>query len=616
MQTAPRIHKTEVAALFALALVIVFTYLNIGDHTFLYWDDVDNISNNRHLEEINFSNLKWIFTSLDQIMWIPLTSLSHMLTIVIFGKNALAFIAINVLIHIFNSILVYFITKETLHILIANKTINPVSTSNINTAAFITSLIFAVNPMHVESVAWIIERKDVLCGFFYFSAILAYVKYLNDKNNILWYITILSFLFSLASKSMAVMLPFILTFIDIFFYNNPQFKSVFSSLFVSLRKLSLLYFTSIMFTVVTFITQKAEIHDLKQIGFVDRIINIAESILHYISKLLLPVDLTPFYPMPDYNGYPIAVVTAILILFLLMTLILFRLYTRNKPIPALAAMYFIIAIFPVLGIVKIGFAAYADRYTYIPSLSIHMVIGYFLMRIVMTPKIKTVKVLHLIITSFYLISLLYLSKNYLNVWKDDEVLWSKVIHNYPYQSDLAYVNYGNVLYRKRNYQQAVYNYHIALAINPKLIEAINNLASYNQMTGNRILASYYYSIMTERNPFSANAHIVSGDYFYNIREMNKADYNYRTALKLAPGNEDIIFKVAVMDYVTLHKEDASKKIDNILRLNPNHLGALQLKTKLEFDSKHSHMAHEYALRVLKLDPTDHFANFVVNSHQQ
>jgi len=617
MQIIHRISKIEVTALLAVVIIATYTYFNVGNHTFLFWDDMENIVKNQHFNKINLTNLNWIFTSLDQVMWIPVTSLSHMLLIAIFGKNALPFIVVNIIIHICNSLLVYFIAKETISKLINCKIISKISPSSIYYIAFFSSITFAVNPMHVESVAWITERKDVLCGLFYFSAILAYMKYLNDKSKYyFWYITLLCFIFAIASKSMAVTLPLVLSFIDIVIADSQYFKSILPSLFSSIRKLSVMYVTAAVFTIITIVTQRAEIHNLAQIGLIERVANITESLIHYLGGLIIPIDLSPFYPMSDYNNYTPSMFFVTTAALCLSSYIVVRLYQHNKKVPALILIYFIITITPVLGLVKIGFAAYADRYTYIPSLSLHIGAGYLLVRFAKSGNNNMLWIGKSILVVLYVVSLIYSSKNYVDVWKNDDTLWSKVNNKFAYKSDLAYVNYGNVLYRNTNYKQAVYNYRIALAINPNLIEAIKNLADYNENIGNKILASYYYTELAERNPMSANAHVVSGDYFYNTRDMRKAEYHYRTALKLSPGNEDIIFKVAVMDYITLHKEDAKIKIDSILSLNPDHLGALQLKTKIEFDSKNVLQARKYALRVLKLNPMDRFANFVLNSQKK
>jgi hypothetical protein len=606
-----------VAALIIIVITTVYTYLDIGDHEFLAWDDIEHVVQNKHLAAVNIENLIWIFTSLDQIMWHPVTSLSHMLTLATFGKNPLIFKIFNILVHICNSILVFFVTKKILSILAINNTIfreNIVNPHYLIFLSFLASLSFAIHPTHIESVIWITERKDVLCALFFYSGIFSYLRYIETKNNSWRHITLLFCVLALASKTMAVTFPFVLIFLDLFIlYKLEQDMSWRNNLLKSAKDKILMIFTTVGFSVVALFTQDEAIQDLNALGTIPRIANAIESLSHYFFSILAPIQVSPYYPLPDYSLYPIALTLVKVVCFTLIIYVLIRLYNRGVKTPLFAFMYFVITILPVLGIIKIGHAAYADRYTYIPSLSLHIFLGAVLGSMIIKPKNKIIQSTNSIIVLVYVLALISVSKIYISDWANDEALWTKVIRLNPYKSDVAYLNYGNIIYRKNGCTNAVSLYHFALAVNPTQLEALVNLAKCHNDAGNNNLARYYYNLLAKRNPNSTRANLLAGDYFYNSREFLLADSYYRKALKISPGSATVIFKNAVIDYISFRKNSARIKLDYIFKLDPAHLGALQLKTKIEYDDGNLTESLLYAQKVLAIDSKDQFANHVIKS---
>lgn len=196
-----------------IAIITILFYLPSINNGFVNWDDVEAITENPH---IRFLNFKWMFTTFHTGNWIPLTWFSFALDYA-FGKlDPRVYHFHNLLLHVINTVLVFFLSLKILKLVVSTKSKDDSSRSCLWTAA-LTALLFALHPIHAESVAWITERKDLLCGMFFFASLLVYLDYISsDKGKTgKWWLCLGFFALALLSKPMAITLPFVLLLLDI-----------------------------------------------------------------------------------------------------------------------------------------------------------------------------------------------------------------------------------------------------------------------------------------------------------------------------------------------------------------------------------------------------------------
>ena len=365
----------------ALILLTVFSYWNISGHQFLHWDDVHYVLDEPHLHSLSLDNIIWAFTDFSQINWQPVTALSFVLSFLLFDSNAVAFKIINIIIHLFNSILVFFIAVKIgarVNSKIALQSGNVFTENQIAIAAFLSSLMFAIHPQHVESVAWVVERKDVLCALFYFAGIYSYIQQIESNNQQRWAnATAIFFVLAIMSKSMAVTFPIVLMLLDVLFDRVDRKMSLkrIAAQFLG-NKLAILV-ASAGFAIVTIFTQRTALQEISSFGLEARIINTCISILHYLYTFFLPINLSPYYPTNELITAPSSASLLPIIGVAFIFYLAWKQLRKNSPFPAIALAYFLITLLPVVGLIKVGHAAYADRYTYIPSVGLHILVSYW-----------------------------------------------------------------------------------------------------------------------------------------------------------------------------------------------------------------------------------------------
>ena len=267
-----------------LAAVTFAVYLPVRNHEFVRYDDDTYVMDNTQVQSgLSFDNIKWAFTTGRASNWHPLTWLSLMLDTTVFGPKSGPMHLINVFFHIFNTLLVFIVFNRM--------------TKRIWPGAFIAAL-FALHPLHVESVAWVAERKDVLSAFFWLLTMLAYAGYARKPNIFRYLLTLLFFILGLLSKPMLVTLPFVLILLDYWPLNqirNPQSK---------IRNLILekipFFILALVSSIITFIVQQkgGAVLAIDTLPFYSRVANAICSYFIYIEKMFVPFNLAVLYPHP------------------------------------------------------------------------------------------------------------------------------------------------------------------------------------------------------------------------------------------------------------------------------------------------------------------------------
>jgi len=350
---------------FGLAAITLLLYAPMLGHAFIHYDDPDYITSNQHVQAgLTWSGIVWAFTTTEASNWHPLTWISHMLDCQLFGLHPSGHHLMNLLFHTANTVLLFLLLYRL--------------TGAQWRSAFVAGL-FAWHPMHVESVAWASERKDVLSAFFWMLCLLCYTRYAQSRaENALdprpstfdYFLALFLFACALLSKPMVVTLPFVLLLLDFWPLARSSKLEMRSwmSLLVEKIPFFLLSFGSCLVTVHA---QHAALWSPDSLPLSSRLMNVLMSYVRYISKLFVPTDLALIYPYPHF--WPMTVVLVVAGLLVLLTAI-FILQAKRFPYLPIGWLWFVGTLVPAIGLVQVGVQSMADRYTYLPSIGLFILV--------------------------------------------------------------------------------------------------------------------------------------------------------------------------------------------------------------------------------------------------
>jgi protein O-mannosyl-transferase len=370
------------------------------------WDDNVYVTDNLVVQNISIANLKQIFTSYNG-SFLPLTMFSYMLNYAFAEYSPFAYHATNLFIHIINSLLVCWLA----YLLSRNLFIG-----------LFAGVFFGIHPMHVESVAWISGRKDVLSAMFFFLSLISYIKYVGNENFKYLFVSMCLFVASLLSKVIVITFPLILLLIDI--YLNRKYT-------VSLLKEKIIYcIAAIVFALIGFYAQVFNHAVRHHKPFFEVVSGICYQILFYLEKLFIPFSLSSFYPYPHTanGGLPLEYYISVFVL-IIMSLLMWR-YGRKNNVFIFGFLFFLISIMPVLQIVRFSNIITADRFTYISYFGLLYFVGFSISKkIESCSKIQT----RIIITALCIVTVTFSIITYerCKVWKDGNTLWEDVFKKYP-----------------------------------------------------------------------------------------------------------------------------------------------------------------------------------------
>jgi hypothetical protein len=339
----------------ALALVTFALYLPVVHHEFVNYDDHEYITENVHVNcGVTWPGIVWAFENKHAGNWHPLTWISHMLDCQWFGLNPAGHHLMNVLFHVVNTLLLFLLLNQI--------------TGAVWRSAIVAAL-FAWHPLHVESVAWAAERKDVLSTFFWLLTLIAYARFVKKPGVIIYSLALLCFAGGLLSKAMVVTLPFVLLLLDYWPFNRLTPASAGK---LCVEKIPFLVL-AIAGSVVTFVVQKTSgaFWSSENLPPFDRVTNALIAYLRYISKTLCPTNLALIYPHP-HHWPAILVIGAALTLLAWSGLFLWR--AKSQPYLIVGWCWFLGTLVPAIGIVQVGVQSIADRYMYIPGIGLFIVI--------------------------------------------------------------------------------------------------------------------------------------------------------------------------------------------------------------------------------------------------
>lgn len=507
-----------IAAMCVAALTFL-VYLPSLQNGFVNWDDPGYVYKNPNIRALD---LRWALTAVVVGNWHPATLLSLTLDHSIWGLNPLGFHLTNSIIHSLNAFLAALLGSA----------LYPYKDRR---GAVITGLIagalFGLHPAHVESVAWVSERKDVLSAFFFILSALFYVRYARGKGAACYGLSLVTFVLALLSKPMAVSLPIVLLIID--YYPLDRFRAGFFK--KALIEKIPFFLLSIASAALALWAQRVSgaLSSLDSIPLLQRVPVAFRAYAFYIYKLFVPVDLSPFYPLPGKSGLfePWAIIS--IVLFAAISVAALVMLKRKRFIAVVWACY-LITLLPVIGLVQVGSQAAADRYTYIPSLSLFILIGGAAGYAASKNRgaLGAVVVAGLIITS----ALSWLSVRQIGVWKDSVTLWSRAIALYPDSAPIAYTNRGIAFGQAGRVEEAIRDLSRAIEIKPNMTEAYYNRALAYSLEGRNTDAIRDLSEAIRRNPGYADAYHNRAVAYANLADYENAVEDFKKVTELNPSH--------------------------------------------------------------------------------
>jgi protein O-mannosyl-transferase len=539
-----REEKQSFIACLLLIVATVAIYSGVTKNDFLYYDDSDYVTMNDHVQNgLTWQSVKWAFSSTDATNWHPLTWLSHIIDVQLFSLKPAAHHLMNVVYHCVAIVLLFVFLR-----------LFPIK---IWVSAFIAAL-FALHPLHVESVAWVAERKDVLCAVFWFGTMTAYIWYTRHPTIKKYLLFFLLFVLGLLAKPMAVTIPVILLLLDYWPLERAKEKSViWGKLFIEKIPLFLMALAS---SIITLAAQKPAIGNLVNYTLASRIANATVSYLAYIQQAILPVNLSAFYPYGYYKLLSVKVISCAVILIVMSIFVL--VYRKKYKYLLVGWFWYLISLIPVIGFVQVGNQAHADRYTYIPLVGIFLLIGLFLNSIM--EKNKGTRKICEILAILVLCALSIKTMAQIGLWRNDVSLFGNAAavtkNNY-----VAYNNLGFIYEKNGQTNIAASQYEKAIQINPKFDESHFGLGNLLLQAGQLDEAIYHYQKAIEINPnridFISN---LAGAYFQKQQIGAAMDLMQRALfIAKAQGNANKVNEC--LDKINILSQairDSANKIDN------------------------------------------------------
>lgn len=547
----------EFRAFLTVCAITAVVYLPVLRFEFLNWDDDLYLYRNPNILLLDLNFLKWAFTEYYAANWHPLTWLSHALDVWLWGLAPSGHHATSLLLHALNAGLAAFFALRLIRI--TEERSPRLSPNMALAAACIIGLLFGIHPLHVESVAWVSERKDLLSTCFFLMSLIAYLRYAAVRGSgsagMRYYLLcVTSFIGALLSKPMAVTLPVILLLLDWYPLNRFQ-RGASGRLIVEKLPFVMLSFISIAVTIAA--QQKGgALNTFDSIPIGIRLVVAVEALGTYMQKVFWPFSLTPFYPYPkDLHLLSWRFLSSILIVGSITLSAIFS-ARRSRLIPALWCWY-LITISPVIGIVQVGSQAMADRYTYLPLLSVFLGIGLAVAKVIDRLRLPLLRLAGSFAMVLCALFLIVATVNQMQIWKNSLSLWNHELSLYP-DVPVALRNRGDALMQKGQPGKAIDDFSRAIALEPSFAVAYNQrgiaLVSVGEVTKSlddfsaaiRLSASPEFSYFNNR-----------GAVYARLGRYDEALQDYDEALLLRPDAVEVL-KNRGMAYLRIGNNEAAK----------------------------------------------------------
>lgn len=522
--------RTDLWICVALVIAVLAAYAGIGSHEFVNYDDTDYIVANPHVRDgISWAGIVWAFRSTDQLNWFPLTWISHMLDCEWFGLNAGAHHLMSLALHALATLVLFAALRRL--------------TRARWPSAFV-ALAFGVHPLHVESVAWAAERKDVLSALFWCATLWAYAIYAERATRARYAAVLALFACGLMAKPMTVTLPFVLLLID----------------FWPLRRLAIaekipMIAMSAAVSAITFFAQRGggAVAVSAAAPLVERIKNALVSGAVYLEKFIWPANLAVFYPYTQPPAW--AWIGAAVLLAAITALAIAE--RARRPYFAVGWFWYLGTLVPVIGLVQVGSQARADRYTYLPTIGISIMIAWAAVEFVSNRR--ALAAAGVAIGAVWTVLAWRNATN----WQSSETLFTHAIEvtdgNY-----VAYNNLGNLRRRQGRLEDAASDFESAVRFEPLSVEAQDNLGATLTALGRTDQAISHLEAAIRLRPDLAKPRVDLGAALMRAGRGQDALAEFQKALSIDPQNSEAEYHFAGALTVLGRREEAMPHFERAL----------------------------------------------------
>lgn len=492
-----------------LTLVTLLAYLPVTHDDFLNYDDSDYVTQNQVVQNgLTWAGIKWAFTTWHASNWHPITWLSHMADCELFRQNPGGHHLVNVLFHTANAVLLFILLLRL--------------TGALWPCAFVAAL-FAWHPLHVESVAWISERKDVLSTFFALLALLSYATYAQENSRRHYWFSLIFFALGLMSKPMLVTLPFVMLLLDYWpLQRIPK---------ISIRHLVFekqpFFLLAAISCGITFLAQRNEaVASLAKVSALLRFENAITAYAGYLLKTIWPANLSVFYPLPKQIAWPVVAISTAFLIFV--SAVVWRERKRNSWL-LVGWLWFLGTLVPVIGLMQVGDQAMADRYTYFPLIGIFVAVAFYANE--WSRRFHSLRIAFVIAAVSILAGCLALTENQLRYWHDSETLFR---HALAVSEDnaLAHLNLGAALQNQNKPAEALAQYQQVLQLDPGRHEAYSDIGKILDEQGKPQAALDYCRAAVQLDPNSSPSHNNLGLVLMELGDFKEAMSQFSEAARL------------------------------------------------------------------------------------
>jgi hypothetical protein len=521
--------RNELFIAFGLVAVTLAVYAQVISHQFIILDDNRYIRENPIVNRgLTLAGIAWAFTTFHAANWHPLTWLSHMLDSQIFGLNAGGHLLVNALIHASNTLLLFVFLRRV---------------TGAKWQSAIVAALFALHPLHVESVAWAAERKDTLSTFFGLLSLVAYARYVETPSWKRYALVAVALALGLMAKPMLVTWPFVLLLLDYWPLRRFQWQRAtgtegFVRALVPLVREKLpLFCLAAASMVMTFIAQShgGAVRTFVQVPVSLRLSNAVVSYAKYLFLTVWPSDLAVYYPF-SRTGVPVWQLACAIMLLAVITTFAFR-QARERPYLLMGWLWFVGTLVPVIGLVQVGGAAMADRYHYVPSIGLFVAFVFGLSDLACAFCIHRTAMGVLTVAALSILACLTAVQT--GRWRNSATLFQYTASLTP-DNRMIENNLGTILGESGRYDEAAAHFAKALRTKPDFLEVISdadireNLGLLLARQGKAAEAMEQLNEALRLNPNSAEAHTTLGVVLLRLGKAEESIPHFSAAIQLKP----------------------------------------------------------------------------------
>ena len=563
-----RVKRSDLVILLGLAVMTFGIYAQVVGHQFITLDDPTYIRENPNVNRgVTLAGLAWAFTTFYVANWHPLTWISHMIDCQLFGTNPGRHLLVNALIHAANTLLIFYFLFRTTHA---------------RWPSALVAALFALHPLHVESVAWASERKDTLSTFFGLLSLIAYVRYAEARSISRYAWVAVTLGLGLLAKPMLVTWPFVMLLLDYWplarFRGRGQRQRLRSASHSEAatatarliwEKLPLFALVAAS-VIITFVAQShggaVRTFAAAPVGF--RLSNGVVSYAKYILLMFWPNNLAVYYPLPQ-TGIPTWQTLGAAFLLIGITALCF-LQRRNRPYLIVGWLWFLGTLVPVIGFVQVGGQTMADRYFYIPSIGLFIALVFGLADLAKSWHVAPL--LSAGVAAGVLLILATLTNAQIQRWRDSFTLFEHTLAVTPPNPHIEY-NLALALGGSGRYDEAATHFEKALQIDPHLYDGLVGMGVTREFQGRLPEAIDYFQAAIRSQPDTPTAHLQLGRVLWKQNSDQAALEEIGRALQLAPKDAEIRADFGLALQLVGRIPEAIEQFHEALRMNPNNAEA-------------------------------------------